>query len=86
MLFFAFKCKLVIKSHPSQFMLQWFWLTAQNLLWVLLTLRVHVQMASESKTSKSWLMLAPNYILEDEKPPKEDIYVPKDTTIMKWSN
>lgn len=85
MFLFSLICKLVIKYHPNQFMLQWFWLTHQNMSWVSLALRVLVQMALKIKLSKRWFMLAPIYISKDGKPSKEDIYISKDTIVLKWS-
>ena len=42
-------------------------------------------MALKKKPSKRWFKLEPNNILEEHKTPKEDTYVPKNETIMRWS-
>ena len=42
-------------------------------------------MAPKKKPSERWFKLAPDNIPEEYETPKEDTFVPKDDTIMRWS-
>jgi len=42
-------------------------------------------MAPKKRPSERWFMLAPDHLPEEHETPKEDTYVPKDETIVRWS-
>ena len=42
-------------------------------------------MAPKKKPSERWFKLAPDHISEEHETPKDETYVPKDDTIMRWS-
>ena len=76
--------KEIVLVYQSLYEISSFRSIARNCYYVYLT-SYDLQMAPKKRPSDRWFKLAPDNIPEEHETPKEDTYVPKDDSIMRWS-